>query len=272
MVIGDQIRPNYLGDCYICHKFERGWHSKFIRTRYKRLPMDLKDTLALIHPTIAIAIIFPLLGIVLNRSWLTRQRRLQTQSGEKSTIPSSVGSEHLEIGRWLSASVVAVALLGMAFPIFSRMAANNIFSLQPFRAAFVVIIFIATTASMVFLYQATAKLWRGIFATLSGMGLVLLGCQPEVFRRDDEWFFSHYYYGTAAAMLMIFSIAIVQDIYQDKQNRWRTVHIFLNCFAALLFLGQGITGAKDLLEIPLSWQESYVYRCDFVNKTCPIPK
>ena len=48
---------------------------------------------------------------------------------------------------------------------------------------------------------------------------------------------------------MIFSLAIVKDIYKDKSNRWRNAHIILNCFALLLFMGQGITGARDLLEI-----------------------
>jgi hypothetical protein len=33
-----------------------------------------------------------------------------------------------------------------------------------------------------------------------------------------------------------------------------------------------ITGARDLLEIPLHWQAHYIYQCDFTNKTCPEPK
>jgi MFS family permease len=233
--------------------------------------MELKDTLALIHPAIAIGFVFPLIGMVLNRSWLTRQRRLQAKRGEKSKIPPSVGSEHLAIGRWLSGSVVGVALLGMAYPIFTKMAEHETIAKEPFRFVSVVLIFVAASASMIFLYWATTKLWRGIFATLTGMGLILLGFQDEIFRRDKEWFFSHYYYGTAAALLMIFSLAIVQDIYQDRKNRWRTIHILLNCFATILFLGQGITGARDMLEIPLSWQQTYVYKCDFANKTCPTP-
>jgi hypothetical protein len=39
--------------------------------------------------------------------------------------------------------------------------------------------------------------------------------------------------------------------------------------AALLFLTQGLTGTRDLLEIPLSWQKSTIYSCDFNAKTCP---
>ncbi|HEY9666707.1 MAG TPA: DUF4079 domain-containing protein [Coleofasciculaceae cyanobacterium] len=74
-----------------------------------------------------------------------------------------------------------------------------------------------------------------------------------------------------AALLMIFSLAIASDIYKDRSNRWRYVHIILSCAALHLFLGQGITGTRDLLEIPLSWQKSHIYQCDFVNKTCPQP-
>ncbi|MEG3849365.1 DUF4079 domain-containing protein [Microcoleus sp. herbarium19] len=234
--------------------------------------MELQDTLALLHPAIAIIVVFPLIGIVLNRALLTRQRRLQVADGEKSKIPPVVGSEHVAIGNWLSRSVVGVALLGMAYPIFSKMLSNDTASKEPFRVFFAIAIFLLTIASFTLLFKAKVKLWRGIFAAFTGMGLIVLGSQPEIYRRDNEWFVSHYYYGIAAALLMIFSVAIFPDIYQDKKNRWRTAHIILNCFALLLFIGQGMTGARDLLEIPLHWQEQYIYKCDFTNKTCPQPK
>ena len=234
--------------------------------------MELQDFFALLHPAIAIIVVFPLIGIVVNRAVLTRQRRLQVAGGEKSKIPPLVGSEHVAIGSWLSGSVVGVALLGMAYPIFSKMLSNDTLTKEPFRVFFVIAIFLLSIASFTLLFKAKVKLWRGIFATLTGMGLIILGFQPEIYRRDNEWFISHYYYGMTAALLMIFSVAIVQNIYQDKQNRWRTAHIILNCFALLLFIGQGMTGARDLLEIPLHWQEHYIYQCDFTNKTCPQPK
>ena len=234
--------------------------------------MELQDTLALLHPAIAILVVFPLIGIVLNRALLTRQRRLQVADGQKSKIPPVVGSEHVAIGNWLSGSVVGVALLGMAYPIFSKMLSNDTLTKEPFRVFFASAIFLLSIACFTLLFKARVKLWRGIFATFTGMGLIILGSQPEIYRRDNEWFVSHYYYGITAALLMIFSVAIVQDIYQDKQNRWRTAHIILNCFALLLFIGQGMTGARDLLEIPLHWQEHYIYQCDFTNKTCPQPK
>jgi hypothetical protein len=208
--------------------------------------MELKYFFTLLHPVIAIAIVFPLIGIALNRSWLARQRRLQSASGVKSKIPPTVGSEHLAIGYWLAGSVVGIALLGMGFPIVSKMIAHDSLTKEPFRVALVALLFVGSIAAMVFLYQSTSKVWRGTFATLAGMGLIVIGAQPEIYRNDKEWFFSHYYYGIAAALLMIFSVAIVQDIYQDRQNRWRKVHIILNIFATLLFFGQSLTGSRDL--------------------------
>lgn len=231
--------------------------------------MELEDFFALIHPTIAVIVVFPLIGIVVNRAWLVRQRRQQIRDGQKSKIPPIVGSEHVAIGNWLSGSVVGVALLGLAYPIFSKMIKKDVFSQDPLRVILVAAIFGLAIASFVFLLRAGDRKWRGIFAGLSSVGLIVLGLQPEVYRLDSAWYMSHYYYGTAAALLMIFSVAIVQDIYQDKSNRWRTVHIILNCLALLLFLGQGFTGTRDLLDISPSWQSKHINQCDFKNRICP---
>ncbi|HEY9639371.1 MAG TPA: DUF4079 domain-containing protein, partial [Coleofasciculaceae cyanobacterium] len=86
-----------------------------------------------------------------------------------------------------------------------------------------------------------------------------------------EWFVSHYHYGMLAALLMIFSLAIFPDIYQDRTNRWRKVHVFLNGFALLLFIGQGFTGTRDLLEIPLNWQTPYIEQLYINNCQPPSP-
>ncbi len=231
--------------------------------------LEIKDILWLIHPAIAVAWVFPLIGIAVYKSIQTRQRRLQVADGGKSKIPPVVGNEHVQVGRWLSASVVGIALIGIAHPIFTKMAAKNTFATEPGRVLFVLAMFALTVASFVFLLQARPKLWRAIFATLTGMGVILLGSQPEVYRRGElkdlfnpdafkEIVVSHYYYGILVTMLMIFSLAIVQDIYQDRKNRWRKVHIVLNSLATLLFISQAITGSRDLLEIPLSWQSPYV--------------
>ncbi len=230
------------------------------------------DIISLLHPAIAVAFVFPIIGIVVNFSWQTRQRRLAIKKGDKSKIPAIVGREHVKIGRWLTGSVVGVTLIALAYSVVfgyqgfvDRQKAGE---LDNFQVIFVFLMFIATIASLVLLYRAKPKLWRGVFATLSGMGLIILGAQDGVYRLGNEWYWSHYYYGIVVSLLMIFSLAIVEDIYKDRANRWRNVHIILNCLALLLFIGQGITGARDLLEIPLSWQKPAVFGCDFNNRTC----
>ncbi|MBE9177239.1 DUF4079 domain-containing protein [Oculatella sp. LEGE 06141] len=235
--------------------------------------MSAKDIAALIHPAIAIAFVFPLIGMVVYFSLQTRQRRLAVVAGDKSKIPPTVGPEHLKLGRVLSGAVVGLTLIGLAYPLFTKISANQTWNDEPLRIGFVSLIYLATIASLLLLYRAKPKLWRGVFASLTGMGLILLGSQPEIYRRGFEWYISHYYYGIAAALLMIFSLAIVQDIYQDRQNRWRTVHVVLNIFAVLLFIGQGFTGTRDLLEIPLSWQEPYIqqlYEQQCQTRSCTV--
>ncbi len=230
--------------------------------------VEFNDLILLLHPAIAASIVFPLIGMVVNMAWQTRARRLQTAQG-KSKIPPVVGPEHAKLGRWLTGAVVGVALLGIAHPIFKTILTNQTWSQAPLKVLFIVVLFAATIASLVLLYMAEQRLWRGVFATLTGVGLIVLGSQEGVFRRTDEWYASHYYFGITAALLMIFSLASLPEIYRDRSNRWRKVHVALNCVALLLFLGQAVTGTRDLLEIPLSWQEPFIYKCDFQNKTCP---
>ncbi|MEB3231721.1 MAG: DUF4079 domain-containing protein [Leptolyngbyaceae bacterium] len=210
--------------------------------------MDFKEFMRLIHPTLAVAGVFPLIGVVVYFAWQTRQRRLQIGQNTKSKIAPIVGPEHLKLGRWLTTAVVTVALLGLGYAIAANITTQT-WSLERGRIVFAGLMAILTPTAYGCLYRARKKIWRGIFATLTGMGLIILGCQPEVYRRGYEWYLSHYYIGITAALLMIFSMAIVPDIYQDKQQRWRKVHGILNAIALLLFLLQGFTGSRDLFEV-----------------------
>jgi len=242
--------------------------------------LALKDILRLIHPILAVLVVFPLIGIVVFMAWQTRQRRLQVAAEGKSKIPPVVGQEHVQLGRWLAAAVVLVELLGISRPMLDRVMQDQLWQTVPFKLTLIALLYLATIASLVLLYRARPKRWRAVFATLTGMGIVILSYQdlailqlanPAIYRRNEEWLLSHFYYGVTVTLLMVFSLAIIQDIYQDRENRWRTVHIVLNSIALLLFVGQGITGTRDLLEIPLSWQEPHIYQCDYANKKCPEP-
>jgi hypothetical protein len=233
--------------------------------------LEIADTLTLLHPALAIIVVYPLLGMVLRFALQTRQRRLDTQAGGKSKVPPIVGAEHVKTGRWLATSVIGISLVGMGRPILAKMVKAQIW-LQPggsFRLVFAIAMLIVTAGSVTLLLRARPKLWRVVFAVLTSLGLIILGCQPEVYRRGTELWLSHYYFGMIAAHLMILSIAILPEIYQSLT--WRRIHIILNAIAVLFFMAQGITGSRDLLEIPLSWQEPVVYSCNFEAKTCPKP-
>lgn len=221
--------------------------------------MELKDWILLLHPTIAVIIIFPAMGVALNLALQTRQRRLEIAKAGKSKIPA-VGAAHVRFGQLLTGSVVAVVLIALAHGIFSHIAEKQIWNKNSWQVLSICLWFAATIASLVFLYRAKTRLWRGVFATLTGMGLIVLGSQDGVYRKTDYWYISHYYYGIAAACLAIFSLAILRDIYQDKSNRWRKTHIVVSSLMLLLFIGQAVTGTISLLEIPLSWQKPYVQK------------
>ena len=228
--------------------------------------LDAPDLLRLLHPFVAITVVMPLIGVAVYFAVQTRQRRLAAVHKTKTTIAPVVGKEHVRVGQWLSGAVVCLVLLGLAHPIFKTIARQNVWAENPFRVVFVVAMYALTLAALVALYKARTPLWRGVMATLTGTGLWLLGMQPGVFRRGYEWQVSHFYLGMAAAMLMIFALATLPEIYKSK--RWRLTHAALNTVAVLLFISQGITGTRDLLEIPLHWQEPFIFQCDFENKTC----
>ena len=82
--------------------------------------MTTEQFTLLIHPILVVVGVFPLIGIVSYFAWETRQRRLSIKAGNKSKIPPSVGKNHVLIGKWLSAGVVIVSLVGLARPIILK--------------------------------------------------------------------------------------------------------------------------------------------------------
>ncbi|NDD45553.1 MAG: DUF4079 domain-containing protein, partial [Synechococcaceae bacterium WB9_4xB_025] len=56
------------------------------------------DWLWILHPFLAVVLIYPLIGMVVRLALQTRQRRLQ-----KTKLPATVGRDHSDLGRWLSA-------------------------------------------------------------------------------------------------------------------------------------------------------------------------
>jgi len=129
-----------------------------------------------------------------------------------------------------------------------------------------------TIVSLLALWRCKRPVLRLAFSLITWAGVLGLGAQPEVWRLSDNPFTpafwqSHYWAGVGVTGLMLFSLGARAEILRDI--RVRRLHVTANVLAALLFLTQGLTGTRDLLEIPLSWQKSTIYACDFNAKTCP---
>jgi len=117
-----------------------------------------------------------------------------------------------------------------------------------------------------------SKALRLAFALITWAGVISLGAQPEVFRLSDnpfqaDFWQSHYWAGVAVVGLMLFSLGARPEILRDL--RWRRLHVSANVLAAVLFVIQGMTGTRDLLEIPLHWQKSTLESCNWTTHVCP---
>jgi hypothetical protein len=227
--------------------------------------MTPTDWLWVLHPALAVVLVYPLLGVVLRLASQTRQRRV-----EKAKLPPTVGGEHADLGRWLAAAIVAIELIAIAVVIATKTPSE----LTPGRSGLLLLVLAGTVAALLALWRSREAIYRACFALLCWAGVIGLGMQPEVWRLSDNpldpaFWQSHFWGGIGLTGLMLFSVAARPEIL--RHLRWRRLHISANALAALIFVAQGISGPRDLLEIPLSWQKPAVYACDFANKVCPPP-
>ena len=224
------------------------------------------DWLWILHPFLAVVLVYPLVGVVVRLAIQTRARRLQNQK-----LPVTVGRDHSDLGRWLAAAVVLLVLVALSVVIGTKAPLVQ-FEGGLERAIQLVLVLFGTIVSLLALWRCTRPGLRLAFSLITWAGVLGLGAQPEVWRLSDNPFTpafwqSHYWAGVGVTGLMLFSLGARAEILRDI--RIRRLHVTANVLAALLFLTQGLTGTRDLLEIPLSWQKSTIYRCDFNAKTCP---
>ena len=224
------------------------------------------DWLWILHPFLAVVLVYPLVGVVVRLAIQTRARRLQNQK-----LPVTVGRDHSDLGRWLAAAVVLLVLVALSVVIGTKAPLVQ-FEGGLARAIQLVLVLFGTIVSLLALWRCTRPGLRLAFSLITWAGVLGLGAQPEVWRLSDNPFTpafwqSHYWAGVGVTGLMLFSLGARAEILRDI--RIRRLHVTANVLAALLFLTQGLTGTRDLLEIPLSWQKSTIYRCDFNAKTCP---
>ena len=224
------------------------------------------DWLWILHPFLAVVWVYPLIGVVMRLAVQTRERRLQRQK-----LPVTVGRDHSDLGRWLAAAVVVVVLIALSVVIGTKAPLVQ-FEGGLARAIQLLLVLFGTIVSLLALWRCTRPGLRLAFSLITWAGVLGLGAQPEVWRLSDNPFTpafwqSHYWAGVGVTGLMLFSLGARAEILRDI--RIRRLHVTANVLAALLFLTQGLTGTRDLLEIPLSWQKSTIYRCDFNAKSCP---
>ena len=224
------------------------------------------DWLWILHPFLAVVLVYPLIGVVVRLAVQTRARRLQNQK-----LPVTVGRDHSDLGRWLAAAVVLLVLIALSVVIGTKAPLVQ-FEGGLARAIQLLLVLFGTIVSLLALWRCTRPGLRLAFSLITWAGVLGLGAQQEVWRLSDNPFTpafwqSHYWAGVGVTGLMLFSLGARAEILRDI--RIRRLHVTANVLAALLFLTQGLTGTRDLLEIPLSWQKSTIYRCDFNAKTCP---
>ncbi len=230
--------------------------------------MGVKDWLWLLHPALAVALVYPLVGIVVRLGWMTRRRRV-----DGARLPPTTGAEHSDLGQMLSLAVVAIALLAITVVIGTAGPPDQ-FRGGLGRASQLLLVLAGSVAALIALRQVSSKALRLTFSLLTWLGVLTLGLQPEVFRQGDnplqlEFWSSHAWAGLALVGLMLFSLGARAEIL--RQKKWRRLHVAAAILAGLLFLSQAITGSRDLLEIPLAWQKPFLAACDWQARVCPPP-
>ncbi|MCT0198316.1 DUF4079 domain-containing protein [Synechococcus sp. CS-1325] len=228
------------------------------------------DWFSLLHPVLVILFVYPVVGATIRLGILARERRLKIHP-----LPPTVGVEHADHGRWLSAGVVVAVLIALTYSFLSKaVAPEPPFSGGASRLALLMLVAAGTFVSLLALWWVKRAGLRASFALLTWAGLLGLGSQPEIWRLSDNPFSaafwsSHYWSGVLLTGLMLFSMAAKPEIFRSL--RMKRLHVSANVLVAVLLAVQAITGSRDLLEIPLSWQKPTIYGCNFETRTCPPP-
>lgn len=224
------------------------------------------DYWLLLHPFLAITILFPLLGAVVRLALQVRRRRLNPT--DTAGHAGSPGAAHYRLGRWLASSVTLLALLGIGFAITSKAVEKGLLAFGGVgRVALLALIATSTLVALAWCLRATVRWQRWAAAAVAVGGILFLGQQPEVFRRSYEWWVSHYWIGMAVVALLLASAASAPDVW--RHLLWRRLHVAANLFVLVLLVLMAATGVRDLLEIPLSWQAAMLSRCDWAKMVCP---
>jgi hypothetical protein len=228
------------------------------------------DWFSLLHPVLVILFVYPVVGATIRLGILVREKRLGiTQQ------PAPVPREHADHGRWLTAGVVVSVLIALVYSFVSKAVDPAVaFTGGLPRLVLLMLVAAGTLVALLALLKVKQPALRASFTLLTWAGLLGLGSQAEIWRLSDDpltgaFWSSHYWSGVLLTGLFLMNLAARPEI--SRHKGWRRLHVSSNILIMVLLAVQAITGSRDLLEIPLSWQKPAIYRCDFTNRVCPEP-
>ena len=201
------------------------------------------DLIRLLHPLIAVLVIYPLVGVSIFLGIQTHERR----SGNRSIQPTT-GSLHSDLGQWVTIGLVLMVLVGLAASAIS----HSQELLKPVgytRSLQLLIGFGGTTICLLSLALASNTITRLVLAFLTWLGVTSLAAQPELGRAfanplHPSFWHSHTWPGVILTGIMLFALAARRDI--SRQLSWRRVHLVTAVFAGILFVIQALTGVQHL--------------------------
>lgn len=232
--------------------------------------MTAIDWFSLLHPVLIILFVYPVVGATIRLGILARERRLKI-----NPLPPSVGVEHAEHGRWVATGVVVAVLVALLYSFLSQfLNPSTPFAGGAARLALLLLVAAGSLVSLLALWRVKKPPLRASFALLTWAGILGLGSQGEIWRLSDNplsaaFWSSHYWAGVSLVGLLLFATAVKQEIFRSLQMR--RLHVTAGVLSAVLLAVLAITGTRDLLEIPLSWQKPVIDGCNFEARTCPPP-
>ena len=233
-----------------------------------RRPVTTIDWFALVHPVLMILFVYPVVGAAVHLGIRVRERRLGI-----TKQPVQVAQEHSDHGRWITTGVVVAVLIALLYSFGSKfVAAPATFAGGLPRLLQLGLVAMGVAVSLLALWRVRRPLWRGTFALLCWAGVLGLGSQAEIWRLSDNplsgsFWASHYWAGVLLTGLLLGTTAARPEI--TRRLQLRRLHVSASVLMAVLLAVLAITGSRDLLEIPLSWQKPAIYSCDFNARRCP---
>jgi hypothetical protein len=231
--------------------------------------MTALDWLALLHPVLIILFVYPVVGATIRLGILVREKRLGI-----TRQPDLVPVEHAAHGAWVTGGVVVAVLIALLYSLLAHgWASGSPVSGLP-RQLLLGLVAAGTLVALLALLRVRRAALRASFALLCWAGLLGLGSQPEIWRLSDNplsagFWGSHYWSGVLLTGLLLFTTAARPEI--TRMPRLRRLHLLLNLLVMVLLAVQAITGSRDLLQMPLSWQTPAILSCDPLARSCPTP-